>query len=604
MASIADNVLATHQERGGATPQGLEALRVRRSVSQSLRGFPIWVVLSLLIVLPVLCFLLLAFSPRLFQQGPEWFTLRYFGEAFSGSTVQGIVNSLWVSTTTGILCVIFAIGLAWVIQRTNVWGRRFWGVCIWGLLLVPTWMMTLGWQDLLQPFGALNYLGVPTTAMNNLFMGPVGIVAVLTFAGVPFSYLVISASLQGLGQEFEDAARTHGANRWLTLRTIVPILMPALVSAFAICFAETMSDFGVAFTLGYHAHFPLATFTLFSAIDNFPANFSVGAVIAIVLVLSAIVPISLQSRALRGRSYAVLSGRSRQARRRVLTLRGRIVATAAVAGFFTVALGVPLFGAFLGSFTKNLGTFSSGGFRFTLDYYRQVLHPSIVGKGLGAPLVFSNQLAFFVATVAVALGVVLARQMLAKRGGISSKVTDLVLLGSIAVPGIVLGIGYIFTYNLPFVTNNVINIYKTAPLLIMGLIASALPAQTRFMAAPLSQIQPSLGDAARVHGAGRFRAWQASHLPLLSRVVVWAWLLTFARTISELAIAQVLYPPGTEPASVAIQAYLANFEDGTGTAMTMVTLLEMVGVIVIVLGLFRLVAPKGWRRIGWTPNEG
>jgi len=57
-----------------------------------------------------------------------------------------------------------------------------------------------------------------------------------------------------------------------------------------------MSDFGVAFTLGYHSNFPMATYVLFSAISNFPANFSVAAVIAAVLIISTI-PQSSCSRA-------------------------------------------------------------------------------------------------------------------------------------------------------------------------------------------------------------------------------------------------------------------------------------------------------------------
>ena len=178
--------------------------------------------------------------------------------------------------------------------------------------------------------------------------------------------------------------------------------------------------------------------------------------------------------------------------------------------------------------------------------------------------------------------------------------TDVFLLGSIAVPGVVLGVGYIFFYNLSFITSHVVNIYKTLPLLMLALVASSLPGQTRFMAGPVSQIQPSLGEAARVHGASRFQAWRTTSLPLMSQVLLWGWLLTFTKTISELAIAQILYPPSQEPASVTIQAYLANNELGTGTAMTVVTLVEMLAVIVVAMGLFRILTPPGWRRIGWS----
>ena len=126
----------------------------------------------------------------------------------------------------------------------------------------------------------------------------------------------------------------------------------------------------------------------------------------------------------------------------------------------------------------------------------------------------------------------------------------------------------------------------------LGLVASAVPGQTRFMAGPVSQIQSSLGEAAPVHGASRWRTWRTTSLPLMSRVLVWGWLLTFAKTISELAMSQILYPP-VEPASVSIQAYINNFQLGTGTAMTVLLMGEMFGVILIALALYRLAAPAG-----------
>ena len=560
----------------------------------------LWVILTLLIIAPVMCFLLLATSPRLFHQGTQYFTTRYFTEAFSGTTGQGIINSLWVSAAVSVAAVGIATTLAWVIQRTNVYGRRIWTVLMWLLFLVPTWMMTLSWGDLLQPYGAASAVGLNTQWVYGEFFGPLGIVVVLTTAALPFAYFVVAAGLQGLGSEFEDAARIHGAGRLLTMRTVAPIIAPALLSALAISFAETMSDFGVAFTLGYHSHFPMATYTLFNAISNFPANFPVAAVIALVLIVATIPPIVLQSRVMRRRSYAVLSGRTRQTRRRELSRAARVATTVAVGALFLVALGVPVLGSVAGSFVQNLGIYSTSPARLSLLFYRQVLHPSIAAKSLGAPLLLSNQLGFIVATATVVLSLVLARRLVARSGGWSQRVTDIFLLGSVAVPGVVLGVGYIFFYNLDFITHHVINLYKTLPLLALALVASSLPGQSRFMAGPVSQIQPSLAEAARVHGASRLRSWRATNLPLISRVLVWGWLLTFTKTIAELAIAQILYPPSQEPASVTIQAYLGNFQLGTGTAMTVITLGEMLAVIAVALGLFRLVTPRGWRRIGWS----
>jgi len=378
------------------------------------------------------------------------------------------------------------------------------------------------------------------------------------------------------------------------------MIAPALLSALAISFAETMSDFGVAFTLGYHSHFPMATYTLFNAINNYPANFSVAAVIAAVLILSTVPPIALQSRVMRGRSYAVLSGRTRSPRRREFATGPRWLATAGVTIFFLVALGVPVFGALVGSFVKNLGIYSTSGVHFTTAYYHQIFTALNSGKSLVSSLVLSNQLGLVVASCTGFLAVILARRLISNMGGWSQRVTDIFLLGSIAVPGVVLGVGYIFFYNLSFVTHHVVDIYKTMPLLMIALVASALPGQTRFMAGPVSQIQPSLNEAARVHGAGRLRSWRATSLPLMSRVLLWGWLLTFTKTISELAIAQILYAPSQEPASVTIESFLANYSPGLGTAMTVLTLVEMLAVIMVTVFLYRLLTPAGWRRIGWS----
>lgn len=574
-------------------------LRRRRPVSPG--AVLIWAVLTLLIIAPVGCFVVLATSPRLFGQGAQWFTLSYVRQAFAGSTGRGIVNSLWVSTTVAVLSVALATGLAWLIQRTNVFGRRFWAVAMWLLLLMPTWMMTLGWSDLLEPHGVATSLGVGTGWVYGEFFGPLGIVVVLTASALPFAYFIVSAGLQGLGPEYEDAARIHGAGRLRTARTVLPIIAPALFSALAISFAETISDFGVADTLGYHANFPLATFTLFSAISNFPANFSVAAVIAVVLILSTVPPIALQSRVMRrSKSYAVLSGRTRAPRRREFTTRGRWLASAGVGATMAIALGVPVVGAVIGSFVQNLGDASGGSVHFTLSYYDQVIHPSLMDNGLGSPLLLSNRLGLVVATLTGVLAVILARRLIATNGGWSQRITDVFLLGTVAVPGVVLGVGYIFFYNLPFITGHLVNIYKTLPLLMLGLTANAVPGQTRFMAGPVSQLQSSLGEAARVHGAGRARAWATTNLPLMSRVLVWGWLLTFAKTLSELPISQILYPPSQEPAAVTIQSYLGNYQIGTGTAMTVLTLVEMFGVIALALTLYRLLTPRGWRRVGWS----
>ena len=59
-------------------------------------------------------------SPRLFDQGPTWFTLRPFAQVFSGTMVRGLVNSLWVSAATACGSLVIALALAWGVHRTTL----------------------------------------------------------------------------------------------------------------------------------------------------------------------------------------------------------------------------------------------------------------------------------------------------------------------------------------------------------------------------------------------------------------------------------------------------------------------------------------------------
>jgi iron(III) transport system permease protein len=558
-------------------------------------GVGIWVVLALLLIVPILFFLVLAFSPRLFDQGTSWFTLGSFKVVFSGSFLTSLLNSLWLSVTCAVLALCIGLGLAWGVQRTNLAGRRVWPLATWALLIMPSFLIAEGWEYLLDPHGVLDQFGIPAGGLYSVFFGPLGVVFVDTLTVVPFAYIAVAVALANLGSEFEDAARVHGAGRWRTARVVVPILGPALLSALAIAFAETISDFGVASTLAAGAHFSVATYTLYNSVGNFPADFSAAAAISWVLVAAAAIPVALQARALRGRTYAVLSGRTRTPVRRRLSARGQVLATGATATFFLLALGAPVLGALVASLLRNFGvSFSASS--FTLEYYRQVLNGS---AGLAGPLVYSTELAAITATAVALLALVVARMMAARSARVVGKLIDLVLIGSVALPGIVLGAGYIFAYNLPLVAHLGINLYETTPLLAIAYVATSLPPQSRLMVGPVSQMQESLLYAARVHGASGWMAWRRAALPVLSRLLVWAWLLTFAKTFLELPISTLLYPPGSTPVAVAINNFQGTSAHyGQATAMSVLALGEMFGVILVGLGLFRLLAPTGWQRIG------
>lgn len=550
----------------------------------------IWAIVLLILVLPSLSFLIQAFSPRLFGQGAGWFTLANVSEAFSLGMGRSLLNSLWVSTASALIGTICALALAFIMERTSFRGKGVFIVGLWAVLLAPSYLVAVGWEEIVVRSGFLGSLGLWSGSLQSIIMGPAGVVLILALKGVPFAYFAVAPSLGILGGDLEQAVRVHGGNRFNVIRIVGPVLLPAIMSALVIVFAESVGDFGVAATIAATAHFPVATFTLYQAIGSYPANFGVAAVVGWALIIAVGCALIIQSRLTKGKKFTVLSGRTRVAAPIRLTWKSEIISLVFVLGFFAVALGVPIIGVVSSSILIPFTGlhFSS----LTLSNYRGLLGV----KGLSGPILFSGKIALVCAVAIVVLGAVLARILSFKSERISAKLLDITLLSAVALPGIVFAAGYIFAYNLPVVTNLGIVLYGTVPLLAMAYVANSIPQSTRIMLGPFSQIQENLLDAARIHGAGSFKAWRSGVLPLLARPILWAGLLSFSAVFLELPISELLSPPGVVPVSVAILRVLGKADIGLGTALSVVAVLFTLLFVTVVLAVFRLVTPERWRK--------
>ena len=552
-----------------------------------------WVLIMALLVLPITFFLLVAISPRLFGQGDQWLSLDAWRSVASPVFLPAILDSLAVGLAAGVAATTLGAVVAWVVQRTDLPLRQFWGGAMFALLLVPSYLIALGWQRLVEAGGVLDVLGVPDLALRQLIYGPVGVVLVLAVKGLPFAYLALSSALRGLGDEFEAAARVRGAGRLAATRIVIALLAPAGWSAFAIVFAESVSDFGVGATLASAAHFPLATYALYNAVEAFPVDFPTAAAIGWVLLAMAGLALWAQNHAMRGRSYQVLNGRSRTARLHVLRGPGRWGTLTGLWLLMALAIGVPVFGAVSASLVRGLGSLATS-HGLTLDNYRRVLD----SPALHEPLLFSLEMGLVTATATITLALVASRLLASGTSGLAGRALDLLLLTAVALPGIVFAAGYIFTYNLPVMNTLGVHIYQTNTLLFLAYVATALPSTTRVLVGSVSQVHASLPAAARVHGSGPARSWLHATLPLLARPMISAWLLVFSGTLLELPVSELLYVPGQPPLAVGITKTLSTYDFGGGTAMEVLAIMVALGVMGVVWGAWALFAPRGWRRLG------
>ncbi|MEZ0068765.1 iron(III) transport system permease protein [Streptacidiphilus sp. MAP12-20] len=573
----------------GARASRTRADDLRRRAVGLVRTLP-WIGFAAVLLLPVGGFLLVAVSPRLLGQGDAWFTWSPFQQVLSGWTARALVDTLLVGLGSALLATVVALALAWLTERTTLAGRGLWRLLLWALLLAPSYLESLGWTWLVEPQGVLSrVLGQDPAALRALVFGPAGVIWVLASRGVPFAYLAVSALLRGMGREFEDAARTHGTGRLGTFRLLLPILAPGLWAALAIVFAESISDFGVAATLASQGSFPLLTGAMEQAIGTFPADFPLASAMGWLLLTLVALALLAQRRSMRGRSFQILSGRTRPARRTRLGRRGQLAALTGVGGFFLLALGVPAFGAAAASLLPSGGKVSSAA--LGLDNFRHVLHSTEMVSALG----YSARLAAITACAAVVLGAVAGRALARSSGGRAGRVLDMLLLAAIALPSVLLASGYIFTYNLPIASDLGIDLYGTTTLLVLGYLAGALPSAARLLSGSLGQVSDQLLWAARTHGRPAASAWTGAVLPLVAGSLVWAWLIAFCGTLLELPISQLLAPPGQEPLSVAITHQLQGYDLGAGAAMTVLVVAATVVLIALALGALRLLLPAARR---------
>ena len=580
--------MSTSRELDGVFPRALSLLRSKFSPMTFF-----WLLIVSILVLPIVLFLAVAFSPKLLDQGPQWFTFSSFKAAADPYFVRSIWHSFLLGVISAVAATAVAVGVAWIVLRTNASARKIWNLSIFALLLAPSYLIALGWERIFERAGVLNIIGVDLPHIRDLLYGPVGIGMILTFKGIPFAYLVISNAMRGLGEEFEQAVRVHGGSRLEAFKMMTTLLLPALWSGIAIVFAESISDFGVASQLSSPGRYSVATFTLYKSVMSIPVSFPLCAAISIILLALVVLALLAQAKALRGRSFRVLSGRTRPITRHKLSRLGGFGANSAIYGLLFIALGIPVFGAISASMIQGLGTVISN-YQFNFDNYIRVIKSPL----LRSPLLFSAEAALITATVAVVLAAVSSKRLVSTKNGVSKKFLDFFLLAAVGLPGIVFAIGYIFAYNLPIAQKYGFHLYGTVALLVLAYIATALPSTTRSLVGNMNQFQESLSEACRVHGFNAIKTWIAVVLPLISRPLLAAWCLTYCGTLLELPVSQILYPPGHAPLAVGIDHALGNYDFGGGTAMEVFAIISALIVVAIMFALYEFLAPVGWKQLG------
>ncbi|MDB5074810.1 MAG: iron transporter permease, partial [Chloroflexi bacterium] len=314
--------------------------------------------------------------------------------------------------------------------------------------------------------------------------------------------------------------------------------------------------------------------------------------LALILVAAIAAALLLQARLLRARSYQVVTGRARPARLLALG-HWRWPAAALSALFFVFALGLPLLATIGVSFMRNIGNGLNSA-NLTLFNYQLVLD---AGGDSFPALQRSTLLALATATIAALLGAAVA--FVIERTRMPGRNTlRLLTIATLAIPGVVLAVGYIFAWNQRWMNNLPGGApYGTMGLLLAAYVAGSLPLSARLAGGALAQVGDHLIEAARLAGADTSRVFRSIVAPLMATALLSTWMLIFTGTIFELPASEVLQPPGQPPLSVQITGQFNNYKQGPGTAMTILALVIVMVLALLVFGMIRFLRLRGGGRV-------
>ena len=426
-----------------------------------------------------------------------------------------------------LLSAVIGVGGAWLVERTQLPGRRIWNALLVAPLAVPAFVSSYGWVSL--------------TARVEGFAGAVLIV---TLAYYPLVYLPVAAALRGLDPGLEETAAALGLGAWRTfLRVVLPQLRPALFGGSLLVSLHLLAEFGALQMLRFPT-FTTAIYDQYRSSFNGPAaNMLAGVLVACCAVLLVVEQ--------RWRGTARLSRLGSGAARRGVPLRlGRWtpVALLGLLAVVVLALGVPL-----GSLSHWLATGSSTAFPVA-----ELISATGTSLGLGAVAA----LVTVVAALPIAWLAVRHRRP-------ATVLLERVTYVSNALPAIVVALAMI-TVSIHFARP----VYQTATLLVLAYVVMFLPRAVVSSRAALAQAAPVLEDVAHALGQGPLATFRRVTLPLMGPGLGAGAALVFLAVSTELTATLLLAPIGTQ--TLATEFWSASSSLAYGAAAPYAALMILV----------------------------
>lgn len=491
--------------------------------------------------------------------GPEGFTLanyaRYFAHPRIASTIG---HSLWVSGLSTVLTVALAFVFAYALTRTTIPGRGLLHTLALLPLVAPSLIQALA---LIFLFGRNGLITARLLGADVNIYGWHGIVISEVFYCFPHALIILYTTLSAVDTRLDEAAQSLGASDWRTFWTVtVPSAKYGLMSAAFLVFNLVITDFGNPKVIG--GDYNVLATEIYNQVSG-QQNLAMGSTVSVILMVPAVLAFLLEFYFSR-RNYALISGQARPFLRPT-----RPGVARAFNGFCWLIVSMILL-VYVTIVTASFIKLWGYDFTPTLKHYRfeasagwEVLwislEVSVVGGLLGA--VFSLLTAYIVE----------------KKRPPGARLLYLLAIIPAAIPGMVLGLAYIFAFNRPGVV-----FYGTIWILVIANIVHYLTLGVLAGIANLKQIDRSLEEAAVSLGAGVLMTFRRVLFPLSRVAFVSSALYFFMTSMVTISAVIFLYAPGTKTAAISVLLLDDAGESGEAAAMSTLIIAVILGVLALV----------------------
>ena len=503
---------------------------------------------------------------------PEGVSLSIFQRILGMSTFRkAITNTLKVGFLVGIASALIGLLFAYVEVYVKLKTRFMAGLFkVVSMLPVvsPPFVLSL---SMIMLFGKA---GIITRFLLHIYDNNVygfwGIAIVQTLTFFPVCYMMMRGLLKNIDPSLEEASRDMGASRWTVFRTVtLPLVLPGLGNAFLVTFIESIADFANPMIIG-GSYDTLAT-TIYLQITGAYDKEGASAM-AVVLLTITLLMFIVQKYYLEAKSTATLSGKASRQRMliedRSVTIPLTILCSLLALFVVLMYICVP-FGALFKTWGYD--------FHLTTKWFGQVFTKYKGFKAFKDSFILS-----LIASPITALLSMIISYLVVKRKFKTKGFIEVVSMLAMAVPGTVLGIGYIRGFaGGVFHSGFLQGIYGTGVILVIVFVVRSLPTGTRSGISALRQIYKSIEESAYDMGANSLKVFTSVTLPLIKDSFLSGLVTAFVRSITAISAIILLVTPSYLLITVQINEFAEKGSYGIACAFATILIVITYGSVLL-----------------------